>query len=187
MANGTAANVTLGAGTLYVAPLASAEPVDLASPWDAAWRKVGYTEAGHTFDSALTVQDVLVAEELDPIKQATVSRKTSIKFALAEVTAKNLKLALNGGTTTAGSGIVTYVPGSVGTEVRTMIGWQSLDGLERLVCRQCIQSGGIAVKRAKAPAIASFTCDFGLEIPVNGSNPGGNFEIFKQIFDSTRA
>src|SRR5258708_18313490 len=101
MARGNPAALALGPGYLYLAPLGTAEPVDLIAPMASvsiAWAGLGYTDAGTTINYQLNTSPVDVAEELDPISNAPDGRTASVDFALAEITSTNLKRAFNGGT-----------------------------------------------------------------------------------------
>lgn len=168
MARGNPNAIALGPGILYIAPLGTAEPVDLTTAWttvDAAWSQIGYTDDGSTFKYKLNTDTVEVAEELDPIKKAVNSREASVAFAMAEVTATNLKRALNGGTITTGTGIVTFEPPDLGTEVRTMLGWESEDHTERWVFRQCFSDGEVGIDRKKGNSKGTIATEFSLEKP----------------------
>ena len=66
-AGGTPGNVKLGAGRLYYAPLGTTEPTNCSTALPSAWIAVGYTENGTSIDTAITSEDIEVAEELDPI------------------------------------------------------------------------------------------------------------------------
>jgi hypothetical protein len=170
-ARGTASNVALGPGILYIAPLGTTEPVDLTTAWatvSAAWVALGYTDAGSEFDYSLATDPVQVAEELDPLQNATTGRTSSVKFNLAEMTATNLKRASNGGTIGSLTGAVYFEPPALGTEVRTMLAFQSEDGTERWIWRQCFQTGDLTITRAKGAANATIACEFSLEKPTTG-------------------
>jgi hypothetical protein len=183
MARGNPGAIALGPGSLYIAVLGTPEPVDLVTPWasvSANWIPLGYTDEGSTFKYSVDSEDVKVAEELDPLAVALTSRELSLAFALAEITASNLKRALNGGTIVSGAGIVTFEPPDLGEEVRTMLGWQSEDGTERWVYRKCLQVGGMEMSRAKGAAKATIGCDFKLERPA-AAKP------FKVLLDVVRA
>lgn len=183
MPRGNPAALALGPGILYVAVLGTDEPVDLSTPWetvDAGWIQLGYTDEGSTFNYSVDSENVEVAEELDPIAVALTSRELGLTFALAEITAANLKRALNGGTITVGTGIVTFEPPDLGEEVRTMLGWQSEDGTERWVYRKALQVGSMEMSRAKGAAKATISCDYRLERP-DAAKP------FKAIMATARA
>jgi hypothetical protein len=172
-ARGTAANIALGPGRLYIAPLGSVEPVDLTTAWasvDAGWVLLGYTDAGSEFDYSLSTDPVNVAEELDPLQVTTTGRAASVKFALAELTATNLKRASNGGTigSLAGGAAVYFEPPALGTEVRTMLGFEAEDHTERWIYRQCFQTGNATITRAKGASNATISTEFTLEKPTTG-------------------
>ena len=180
MPRGTPTNVSLGAGILYIGAVGVTEPTDLVSAWPAGWTQLGYTKDGSVFSYNLSTSDVEVAEELDPLLVVPTKRKISVKLALAELTASNLKRALNGGTITAGTGIVTFDPPAIGTEQRTALGFQSEDGKERWIYRKCLQTASMTVERKKAPNYSTIDAEFTLEV-VSGTFP------FRAIFDSTRS
>lgn len=166
------AAIDFGAGTLYVAPLGTPEPVSLTGAWNAAFVALGYTESGHVFTSGLTVTAINAAEAYYPITNIVTDKNSTLAFALMQITASNLQTAFNGGTITAvgGGGGITFDPPAPGTEVRCMIGWQSLDNTERLIARQCFQTGASAITRSKTAA-ATIPVSFDLELPATGLQP----------------
>jgi hypothetical protein len=173
--------LSLGPGQLYIAALGTTEPTDLTTAWAAVsanWVMLGYTDAASEFRYQPATEDVDVAEELDPISTQTTGRTSTISFSLAQNTATNLKRAMNGGTITAGGGIVTFEPPDLGTEIRTMLGFESEDSQERWVFRQCYQQGDITLTRGKGAAKVLIPCEFRLEKPVTG------LRLFKAIFAS---
>jgi hypothetical protein len=251
MASPDTANVTTGPGTLMYAPLGTTEPATRVAAWPAGWVAVGYTAEGHSFSSSLSIDDVEVAELLDPVRRVTTKRDTKVAFAMAEITLAHLKLLLNGGTTTpdsqtfAGvsltSGDATVVlsgaaltsddegktitglagvpasttilsvtnattlemsanasattttsitivgrhgsylePPQVGDEVRVMLGFDSEDGLERVIWRRVLQSGNSEIARRKGADFARFNAEFSLE------QPGGGLAPFRWFFAEDR-
>jgi hypothetical protein len=174
MPRGTAANLALGPGYLYIAPIGTTEPTDLATAWasvSAAWAALGYTEDGSQFNYQLNTDQVTVAETLDPIQNTPTGRTMSVEFILAEITATNLKRAFNGGTITSGTGCVYFEPPDLGTEVRAMIGFESEDHTERWLYRQCFNNGQIQMPRRKGNANATIPVTFLLEAPATGLRP----------------
>lgn len=170
---GTPGALALGPGQLYIAGLGTTEPTDLTTAWAAVsanWVMLGYTDAASEFLYQPATADVDVAEELDPISTQTTGRVSMLRFSLAQLTATNLKRALNGGViTTPGGGIVTFEPPDLGTEVRTMLGWEAEDSTERWIYRQCFQQGNITITRGKGAVKALIPCEFKLEKPVSGA------------------
>lgn len=165
----------LGPGQLRIAALGSAEPVDLATAWPAAWTVLGYTEEGSEFSYELATEPVEVAEELDALSTVTTGRNITVAFASAEPTVENLKTALNGGTivtdVAATPQYVTFEPPDLGTETRVMIGFETEDAKARYVWRQCFQTGTISVQRRKGASKATLPMEFSVEKPAAGGRP----------------
>lgn len=162
-------------GYLFWAPLATTEPTStvvgsvFTDAWAAAWIPLGATEDGSTFHYEIGVEAITVAEFFDPIKYATVSRSGNFAFNLTSYTANNLKRAFNGGTlVTTGTTTTTKTtlePPDPGTEVRAMLGWESLDNTVRLIARQCLNGGAVESAFKKVPDKAVIPCQFNFEVP----------------------
>lgn len=161
MPNGDPLAVRVGPGWLYIAPLASTEPADLTAVWPVAWTPLGYTDEGSNFVFESSFEDVVVAEELDPIEIVQTARTATVNFALAEVTAANMQRAFNGGDIVTAAGVVSFEPPD-SSEVPTpvMLGWESADGLERWVFRRTIQVGTVDIARKRAPDKATLPMSF---------------------------
>jgi hypothetical protein len=173
-------NLLTDPGYLFAAPLATAEPTNTVAAskftdaWAAAWVPLGATEDGNTFSYESTVEPIEVAEFFDPIRYSTTGRAGSFAFSLADFVLDRVKLAFNGGTKTLVSGtgatqLTSYVPPTPGAEVRTMLGWESLDGTVRVIVYQAIQGGAVEVANQKAPAKAIIPCTFNFEVPSSGN------------------
>lgn len=166
-------------GYLFIAPLASALPTNTVTAskftdaWPAAWLPLGATEEGSTFAYNSTVEPITVAEFFDPIAYRTTERAGSIAFNLADFTLTNYRRALNGGVAalapTSGATpdvhLGTLEPPDPGSEVRAMVGWESLDNTLRLVCRQTLQGGEVSSAFQKSPSKALIPCTFQMEVP----------------------
>lgn len=181
--------VVVGAGTLYAAPIGTAEPVGVTGAWPAGWVLLGFTDTGSEFNFSPKTSPVEVEEEYWPIRNAITSYEGSIVFALAEQTRQNLAVSLNAGigsssvASAQGSnpdGSVWQEPPIAGVEPRIMIGWDSLPegttaapvgnvGFDmpfgRWVFRQCLQTGSMKVMRRKGNNKATYACTFSLEKP----------------------
>lgn len=162
--------VRVGPGWLKIAPVGSTEPTTLTGDWDAAWVDLGYTEEGSAFSFGNTFEDVPVAEELEPLAILQTARNISVSFAAAELTAANLQTALNGGTITTASGVVTFEPPAAGEFEYVAVGWESTDGLERWVFRKGVQTGNIEIGRRKAPAKATIPMSFRFVKPADDAS-----------------
>jgi hypothetical protein len=181
MTEPNAANVVVGAGTLWVAAIGSAEPATgvltpITTPatsvaWPSAWTQLGYTLDGSEFGWTPKLDALEVAEQLVPIKYVTSSVEAAVAFALAEITAAHIKTAFNGGTIATAAGITTFTPPVVGAEVRVMLGWDRIDGLERIIWRQCIQTGSVKQEHKRPPTMNNLPVSFNLEFPASGVAP----------------
>jgi hypothetical protein len=145
--------------------------------WPAGWVNLGATEEGSTFSGEINIEAVSVAEFFEPIRYSTTERNISIAWAFADYNLHNIKRAWNGGmgviTPTSGTGataLYDFEPPDPGSELRIMLGWESLDHTLRLVCRQCINGGTIESTMGKAPAKGLIPVTFSLERPV-GNKP----------------
>lgn len=174
-------NILTSPGYLFIAPLASTLPSNTVTgsvftdSWPVAWLPLGATEDGSTFAYSTEVEAIAVAEFFDPIQYTTTKRSGSIAFNLASFTLTNYRRALNGGTAaltptsgTGATGLYTLNPPSPGSEVRCMVGWESLDNTVRLVAHQTIQGGEVTSAFKKAPDLALIPCTFNMEVPSGG-------------------
>lgn len=169
-----------GPGTLYVAVVGATEPASLIAAWDAAWVPLGYTFEGHAFTFTTETEDIEVAEELLPVATVDVKQTGTISFTLAEMTAKNLQRALNGGTIVDGGAYITFeppLPGTTSSFFRAY-GWQSDGGDERFVWRKCRNGGEVEIARRKGAEKAGIPYELAL------LSPGSSTPAFKWWGDS---
>jgi len=164
---GTPDNVIAGPGWLYVAPFGTAEPTDADTPLAVAYVPIGYTEEGSAFSYQPTVSDVEVAEERQPVKTYVTKVTAKVMFKMAEATARNLTLALNGGVVTAPTSVEAP---DMGAEEYVTIVLETTEGA-RHVYRKCFQVGNVEVARRKAPAKALVPAEFNLYVANAGESP----------------
>lgn len=157
----------MGPGTIYVAPIGTAEPASATAALPSAWREVGYTEEGSTFTFETTVEDVNVAEEFYPVAVKTTAVSANVSFEMAEATRQNLALAVNAGADAAADG--TFEPIDPGDEVRVMIIVDKENGA-RWLFRRAFQAGSVEMRNAKAPDKTLIPVEFRLEKPT-GAQP----------------
>jgi hypothetical protein len=183
MANSTATPTLLTSpGYLFWAPLASTLPTNTVAgsvftdSWPVAWVNLGATDDGSTISYESKIEAVKVAEFFDPIQWVTTGREGGIAFALASWTLNNLKRVLNGGSLAVVSGtgataLNKYEPPAPGSEVRCMIGWESLDATVRFIAYQCFQGGKLEIANKPAPNRALLPAEFKFEIPTSPNVP----------------
>ena len=84
--SGTISEVLIGTGVLYHKDRTTSSlnfPGNDSSAWDTpasmtvAWEEVGYSEDGWTLEVDKTFEDIMVAEEIDPIKTKPPERKAN--------------------------------------------------------------------------------------------------------------
>ena len=177
---GNVENISLGPGVLYVAQVGSNPPADVTADWDAAWKQIGYTAEGTEVSIEVSRDPVEVAEEIDPVLYASTSRSVTVGFAMAELTARNLQIAFNGGTVTTADGVSTYVPPELGAEGSVALGFESEDGEERWIFYRASQSGSVAIGRRKGSDKATIPVTMMVE-KVTGQAP------FKVLLKDSRS
>jgi len=106
----TISEVMLGTGVLYTATEATAFPTDPTTTPAVDWVDIGYSESGWTLDYDKTFEDVMVAEEIDPIFTIKTAQEVRISGELAQVSVANMKLAMAGGTSNSDGTFTTITP-----------------------------------------------------------------------------
>ena len=171
-AGGIPANVRLGAGRLYYAPLGTAEPANCSSALPSAWRVVGYTESGTEIATAITAEDIMVAEELDPIDNVQTARSTTLSLEMAETTKRRLVLALGGGAAANDDSTPFEMP-DIDAIVGVMFVWDSNEVSDatnrRVLIRNAKPTGTITQARRKAPTKQLITAQFSCSRSAAGS------------------
>jgi hypothetical protein len=171
-------NVIAVPGSLYVAPLNTTQPTACTGTWPSGWISLGYTEQGSSWSIKPTVGQIIPEEQYTTLRNVVTAIDYSVTFNLFETTAQNWQLALNNGLT-AGSqsgmtdGSYHLNPAVIGSEIRVMIGWDSLSlGTTsgtvggRMVFRQAFQTGTMAISRRKGTNVATLAVTFSAEQPV---------------------
>ena len=163
-----------GPGKIYYAPLGTAIPTPtvtaskLVVTWT-TWVGVGSTDEGLTYNESTDTENITVAESLYPVSVVTTGKSGTVSFSMAEISSTNWKLAANGGTvTTSGASTTllhTYVPPLVGSEVRVMLGFQSLDDTEMIVWPQVFNTAGFETPRSTFSEKAVLPVSFSVELP----------------------
>jgi hypothetical protein len=171
-------------GMLWIAPIGTADPTNTVAGSvftddpAVAYIPLGATQDGITFNYSTTVEPIRVAEFFDPIRYSTTERGGSMAFTLASLTLSNLSRAMNAGTAaltalsgTGATSLFKFEPPDPGTEVRSMVLWESTDKTLRILGRQVIQGGEVSMAFKKAPDIAGIPCTWSFEIPTGGAKP----------------
>lgn len=169
--------VLVGAGTLYTAPQGEAFPTNPSTAPAGNWVEIGYSEAGWTVEADKTLEDVLVAEEVDPIATFKTAQSIRVTGEMAQASLPNLELAFGGGTfqvDTPAAGFDTYTPPTSDT-------FEELSVLLRTVAPgntawfrdwqfpRSAAAGAVAAQHTKAPQKANVAMEFRVLLPTAGS------------------
>jgi len=170
-AGGSSANIHIGPGRLWYAPIGTTEPTSASAALPSAdWEAIGYTEEGSEVAVELTVDEVEVAEELDPVLYVNSKRTTTLTLQMAEATRKRLALVMGFGANESDDAS-SLEPPDVGSEVGVMLVWDSEENADgnsankRWVFRQAKPSGTVTMSRRKSPEKSTIPVDFLIEKP----------------------
>lgn len=181
-AGGSAANLHLGPGRLWVAPLGTAEPTSASGALNASFVAVGYTEDGSAVQFTRNTDNVMVAEELDPVKVVTTDRETKVVFTMAEITRRNLLLALNSGIL-ANNSAVAYPP-APGNEQRVMLVWDSEETAtanpanKRWVFLDCSNTATVEIPRRRGSDKSLLAVEFTAVVTTSTIVPSVNVPFY---------
>lgn len=166
--------IKTGPGLIRYAPLGTAIPTFTAASskvtgtWT-SWVEAGATEEGLTYTESVDTEDIRVAESLYPVRTVTTGKTSRVAFTMSHVSDLNWKLAMNGGTiTVTGTGatkLSAYVPPLLGSEVRVMLGFHSLDEDEVIVWPQVFNVGSVETGRAALETKHGLPVEFNAELP----------------------
>ena len=191
--------VILGTGNLFTALESDVNgsspntgfPADPATAPDSAyWTNIGFSEGGFSLEYDKTFEDVMVAEEIDPIKTIKTAQEIRITGELAQASLANLKLAMAGGTTTTStpsSGYTQLTPPTTDSFLeyalilRVNAPGAAEGGTQKvrdIYAPRAVNVGAFSMVHAKAPQKVTITVEYKLLKPNTGA-PFAN--IFKVI------
>jgi hypothetical protein len=151
--------ITVGAnGTVYVAPVGTTAPTDIASAWSGTWVDLGYTsEDGVTFRDSRTTERINVWQMFNAGRYIITEAETSASFVLRQWSKDTVKLAFGGGTITPTAGPPAhylYTPPVPGVVDERAIGIEWIDGTKtyRLILPRVMVTEGVETNLTKASA-----------------------------------
>ena len=193
--SGTVSDVLIGTGVLYVASKNTAFPGDSGGgAWDAnpsGWTDVGFSEDGWTLEYDKTFEDIMVAEEIDPIKSVKSAQEIRLTGTLAQASLTNIKEAFGGGTITEddttnfASGYDTLVPPATDgfVEKSLLLVTEGPSGVIRhLQIPRAINVGAFTMANQKAPQKVLLATEFKILIPDAASRSVGTTDGKENIF-----
>ena len=212
--SGTISEVLIGTGVLYYADRTTSSlvfPADNSGSWEnpttltVPFSEVGYSEDGWTLEVDKTFEDVMVAEEVDPIKTLKSAQEVRLTGELSQAGIDKLQIAMGGGvkaedtitattTQTTGddfdTGYDSYIPplSDTFTEYAMVLHTDGPAGADRQFhIPRAVNVGSFAMSHQKAPAKVSLATEFKLLVPdstLNVGSTGGAYYLFK-VKDNT--
>ena len=205
--SGAINEVLIGTGVLYVADRTTS---GLAFPGDdgsgnwqsvatasSAWRDIGYSEDGWTLEMDRTFEDILVAEEVDPIKTIKTAQEARLMGELSQASLANLSVAMgqidsyvseNDGDFAAGYDVVKAPITDSFSEMAALLIAEGPAGADRHIqMPRTVSVGAFSMSHAKAPQKVVIATEFKLLVPDSTFNvgaTGGKNHLFK-IVDNT--
>lgn len=158
MAKGSKDNLTMGAGVVRVAAIGTSEPTTCSAELPSAdWRQLGYTEEGWTITIERESEDIMVAEEIEPVDSMVTALRVTINAGLVETTAANVRMALGLGPNVAYSSVSPFDgPDAETAETAFQLVWDSMEtptaANKRWLFRNCKIASLGELAKAKAPA-----------------------------------
>ena len=201
--SGAINEVLIGTGVLYLADRTSGVtfPADNSGAFQTAaeasseWRDIGYSEDGWTLEMDRTFEDILVAEEVDPIKTIKTAQEARLMGELSQASLKNLSIAMGqtdayvdeDGFATNYDVVVSPITDAF-SELAGFLVVEGPAGADRQIhMPRMVSVGAFSMSHAKAPQKVVIATEFKLLVPDSTINVGasnGKYHLFK-IIDNT--
>ena len=151
------------------------------TPSASYWDNIGYSEGGFSLEYDKTFEDIMVAEEIDPIKTIKTAQEVRITGELAQASLRSLKFAMAGGTTTAdtpSSGYTTLVPPTTDSfEEKSLLLRVNAPGHDEagtakvrdIQVPRAVNIGAFSMVHAKAPQKVTITIEYKVLKPNTGA------------------
>jgi hypothetical protein len=210
---GSISEVLIGTGVLYLKDRTTSSlafPTDAGGAFDTptamtpAWEEVGYSEDGWTLEMDKTFEDIMVAEEVDPIKTIKTAQEVRLTGELSQASHAKLIIALGGGASTSGkighgangaagataSGYNTLVPptSSSFNEYAMLLVADGPKGTNGVATRhvripRAVSVGSFSMAHAKAPTKVVLSTEFKILVPDTTLNVGSDSNGYNYLFD----
>lgn len=148
--------VVAGNGKIFVAPLGTTAPTDIATAWAAGWIDLGYaSEDGVTISKTRDIEALGVWQSFFPARRIVTGEDFTVSFNLAQWNEDSVKLAFGGGTitTTAGPPIhYLYTPPAAGVIDERALGieWTDNTKIYRLICARTMVTDNVETQLTKS-------------------------------------
>lgn len=158
MAQDSDSIVVAGNGSVFVAPVGTSLPVDVATALPAAWVDLGYiNEDGATFNDSKTTEEIQVWQSFYAPRRVVTERSATVAFTLRQWDRLTVPLAFGGGeiTTVAGPpAVYRYDPPDpeVIDERATVLEWLDGGSTYRIVLPRVMVSEGVETQLVRTAA-----------------------------------
>jgi len=194
--------VILGTGNLFTAlesdlnggsPNTTFPANPATTPDSSYWTNIGYSEGGFSLEYDKTFEDVMVAEEIDPIKTIKTAQEVRITGELAQASLANLKLAMAGGTSTIETPEVGYTeltpPATdgfleYGLILRVNAPGAAEGGTQKvrdIYAPRAVNVGAFSMVHAKAPQKVTITVEYKLLKPNSDAPFSHLFKVIDEV------
>ncbi len=196
--SGTISDVLIGTGVLYTADKGTAFPGPdgtTATEWadnGSSWGDIGYSEDGWTLEYDKTFEDIMVAEEIDPIKSVKTAQEVRLTGTLAQASLANLNVAF-GGTSSQlsendssfGSGYDTLVPPATttfGEKALLLVTSGPSGAIRHIQIPRAVNVGAFSMAHQKAPQKVLIAVEFKILVPDSSSTAVGTTDGKNNLF-----
>lgn len=170
----TTAEVYIGPGTLYTAPVGTAFPANPDAAPSGSWTEIGYSEEGWLVAFDRTIERVFAAEEINALIVLKTGQETHVRGTVMQATLENLVLSFGGGTispATPGAGYRTYEPPATTEQDEFAVLFRVPIGSEIRDWHfpRALSVASVEVPHNKAPNVSVIAMDFEVVVPTAGS------------------
>jgi hypothetical protein len=96
---------------VYIAPVGTAGPTNIATALNAAFVDLGYTsEDGIDLTPGMDIAEIRAHQNLYPVRRVITGRSLDIGLTLLQWNEESIKLAFGGGTVATATGVYTFTP-----------------------------------------------------------------------------
>lgn len=167
------AEVFIGPGTLYTAPVGTAFPATPDTAVSGSWTEIGYSEEGWIVAFDRTIERVFAAEEINALIVLKTGQETHVRGTVLQATLENLLLSFGGGTITPdspSSGFRTYTPPATTQQTEFAILFRVPIGEETRDWKfpRALSVASVEVPHNKAPNVSAIAMDFEVVVPTAG-------------------
>lgn len=144
-------------GKVLVAPLSSTEPVNVTTPFAAAWVELGWvTEDGVSVTPSVDTNDIMMWQSINPVKRPITGMGLEISMTLGSHSKKTFEMYLLNGTTTnvTGTARLEVKNAPAAQDVALAVEWTDDEGdISRLIFPRVTMTDREAITLQRSEAV----------------------------------